>query len=405
MNLFRALCIALIVCLCAAVSVAYIYHKHYRPVFITQDLAPDFCPIKNWGPRSSHVNTGFNVQPDGRSALWVITDCYPDSVAFSFAGSIYHATQNDGSITTAISNLTALRTEGDLEVSLFDKNTGRRQHVGLFTVKAAPTSDATDQQNQEAQHQTAEQKPEYVPRPLTPPRLVSHAAGGFNARRYRNSMEALDYNYALGHRMFEVDFSWTADQRLAGIHDWGSTYKRLFPQADHQQRPTYAELLDLLMDNNESIITLARLRQWLSAHPDAYIVTDIKSKNVTALETMKEELQDQYRQVVPQLYHPHNYQAIKTLGYEHIIFTLYATRLSTDEIIAFVTDNPLLAVTLHPKKKGFSELVPRFNTMGVFVYVHTYNTLAEYQQYRELGADGIYTDFLYLDDEQNVREP
>ena len=365
----------------------------------TQLLSPGFCPIEHWGPRNGELNTGFNLQPDGNSALWVVSDCFPDSVAFSFGGKVYDATRDNNALTTLITDIRPLNAPGDIEVSLIDKSSGRRQHVGMFTVKPGgkpkepapgPVKAVASTNNMPA---------------LTAPRLISHAGGGYKGKRYRNSIEALDYNYALGHRMFEVDFSWTADQRLVGIHDWGNTYQRLFPTATHEQRPTYVQLLELLMDNNESVITLPRLRHWLTSHPDAYIVTDIKGKNVAGLTTMKQVLGAQYRQVVPQLYHPHNYQALRKLGYQNIIFTLYATHLSTEKIAAFVANNPLLAVTIHPDKKGFSELIPQFNELHRFVYVHTYNSLAEYNQYRELGVDGVYTDFLIPDGGQSVREP
>jgi len=45
-----------------------------------------------------------------------------------------------------------------------------------------------------------------------PPIIIAHAAGAVNGRTYTNSLEAFEYNYAKGHRFFEVDFSWTSDR-------------------------------------------------------------------------------------------------------------------------------------------------------------------------------------------------
>ena len=60
------------------------------------------------------------------------------------------------------------------------------------------------------------------------PQLIAHAGGGINGLTYMNSLEAIDLNYSLGLRYFEIDFSWTNDDRLVCIHDWKQSYKRLF---------------------------------------------------------------------------------------------------------------------------------------------------------------------------------
>ncbi|WP_049723257.1 glycerophosphodiester phosphodiesterase family protein [Gilvimarinus polysaccharolyticus] len=376
----------LITILAVAIVIAAGFNLYQQRASVS---TPGFCSISNWGPRSTNAGTGFNVQPGGQSALWVITSCYPDNVAISFDGQPYSTTHYPSSLTALITDLSSIAQAGDVEVSLLNKATGRRQHVGLFTV-----IDANDTK------QTAELPKEPS---ITPPLLIAHAAGGFEGRRYRNSMEALEFNYKLGHRLFEVDFNWTSDNQLVGIHDWGNSYKRLFKNADHAQAPSYEQLLSLVMDNNEAIITLPRLKNWLAKKPDAYIVTDIKGDNVQALALMKSSLEEQYKQVIPQLYHPSNYQELQQMGFHNIIFTLYKTHLSSEQIIKFVANNPLLAITVHPDKAGFADLVPAFNKLHRFVYVHTYNTLADYDKYTALGIDGLYTDFLYQDARGDVR--
>lgn len=50
--------------------------------------------------------------------------------------------------------------------------------------------------------------------------MVAHVLGGIDDKAYTNSKEALLYNYNLGHRAFEVDFSITSDEKLVCAHDW-----------------------------------------------------------------------------------------------------------------------------------------------------------------------------------------
>ncbi len=56
------------------------------------------------------------------------------------------------------------------------------------------------------------------------PRLVAHAGGTIREKEYNtfytNSLEALQQNYGLGHRLFEMDFYLTSDRKLAAVHDW-----------------------------------------------------------------------------------------------------------------------------------------------------------------------------------------
>src|SRR5210317_451008 len=56
---------------------------------------------------------------------------------------------------------------------------------------------------------------------ISPPVFIAHAGGSLNGQKYTNSLEALNLNYQKGHRFFEVDFSWTSDEGLVAIHDWG----------------------------------------------------------------------------------------------------------------------------------------------------------------------------------------
>lgn len=237
------------------------------------------------------------------------------------------------------------------------------------------------------------------PPEITRPLLVAHAAGGYRHKSYLNSFDALEYNYQLGHRFFEIDFCWTRDGHLVAIHDWDATYKRLFPGADNTKPPSLATFASLAMADGETQITLPALSDWLEEHPDAYIVTDIKDKSIKGLAQMRDVLGDRQEQVIPQMYHSDTYGSIRDLGYHTIIYTLYATRQSTTEIIDSMRSLPLFAVTMSEKRRDFGTLLSQAKRFGVFVYAHTFNTVSDYERLRSIGVAGVYTDFLYIDEE------
>lgn len=70
-------------------------------------------------------------------------------------------------------------------------------------------------------HYTKAKKKEWL---KDSPRLVAHAGGAIREKEYNtfytNSLEALQQNYSLGHRLFEMDFYLTSDKKLAAVHDW-----------------------------------------------------------------------------------------------------------------------------------------------------------------------------------------
>ncbi len=49
---------------------------------------------------------------------------------------------------------------------------------------------------------------------------IMHALGGVDGFAYTNSLEALERNYEMGHRLFEVDVCFTSDDILVCGHGW-----------------------------------------------------------------------------------------------------------------------------------------------------------------------------------------
>ena len=68
------------------------------------------------------------------------------------------------------------------------------------------------------------------------PLMIAHAGGGINGINYSNSIEALNHNYAKGFRYFEMDFSWTSDNKLVCLHDWKKRFKLVFKQKTKKPR-------------------------------------------------------------------------------------------------------------------------------------------------------------------------
>lgn len=351
-----------------------------------------FCDIDTWGPQQMVLGESFNEQPNGDSAFWFKTSCAPTEVQVYFNGVPLKTVERLPTITARIDTDVLIQHPGKYAVEFVHPETESTFSIGEFNVLPNEAY-----------------KPELYPKSriennrLQPPLLISHAGGGINGSAYMNSIEALNHNYQLGHRFFEIDFNWTSDNQLVAIHDWESTYQRLF-ESESSTIPTHKTFMSQKMRSNQSQLDLKKLDSWLANHQDAYIITDIKERSIEGLKSMVQQMSTAPNQIIPQMYHQKNYTQIKALGYNEIIFTLYATRLPYFEIIDFVKNNQLFALTIHPTKKNYSTIVEGATKAGTFVYVHTFNTIAELKSFRQSGVDGIYTDFLYIDDDGHVKK-
>jgi len=103
-------------------------------------------------------------------------------------------------------------------------------------------------------------------------RLIAHAGGEINGLRYTNSLEALNYSYDKGFRLFELDISKTADNHYVAVHDWQSwsvktNYKG--PLTPDKETFKKHKIHGLYTPMDMDIINY-----WFKEHPDAILVTD-----------------------------------------------------------------------------------------------------------------------------------
>jgi glycerophosphoryl diester phosphodiesterase len=230
---------------------------------------------------------------------------------------------------------------------------------------------------------------------ISPPTFIAHAGGGLENHTYTNSLEALDFNYGKGFRFFEVDFSWTSDGELVAIHDWQGDLERRFRLPEEQRIPTRNEFLNLEPTNGLTQLTLAGVLEWAREKGDVFIVTDIKEKNIQALEKIFRKKREFVQCLIPQVYSYAEYKDVKKIGYENIILTLYRMRVFPPFLVYFCGREKPFAVTM-PLSLARSGLAESLKTKNVYVYAHTINDLNLFTELRKKGVDGIYTDYILL---------
>lgn len=223
--------------------------------------------------------------------------------------------------------------------------------------------------------------------------IVAHSGGLAKGLDYTNSREALDAAYASGIRWFELDMSTTTDGKVVLVNNWGDGFEKLFPGSDRGRR-SHEEFLKLKMADGLTQMDLDRLAEWLRAHPDATVVTDVKDENVAVLKQLAETHAPLLPRFVPQLFHFEEYDPIKPLGFPKLILSVYAMDAGDDEVVEWVKTHPVHAVTMPSERAKASDLAKRLGEHNVPVYAHTVNQKADLDTLRAAGVDGVYTDSL-----------
>ncbi len=225
------------------------------------------------------------------------------------------------------------------------------------------------------------------------PKEIVHAGGAIDGVVGTNSLEALDESYEKGYRFLELDFLLSSDGIPVCLHDWSAFYSSSLGSTPI----TAEEFSKVKIYNRFTSVTIDSLCEWLKTHPDAYIITDVKDDNVTALRTIAWDHPEIVSRLIPQIYQYGEYAPVRALGYSNIILTLYCLPKYEQKIdsaynAAFAKKHRLLGVTadITLVKENFAEA---YLSEGVPLFVHTVNDKAKKQALYEKGISCIYTDF------------
>ena len=241
--------------------------------------------------------------------------------------------------------------------------------------------------------------------------LIAHAGGGLRQLEqntiYTNSVEAVVQNYNLGHRVFEVDFLLTTDRRLVAVHDWGDVGEEpmSFEEWGQLTQIGGTDCTTMLIDD---------VLDQMVINKDMFLVTDTKISEVG------EDMTEQFRiikeealkrdpalleRIIPQIYNRPMYESVIDVHpFKSIVFTLYLTPDTGEEVVEFVENHDDIKVVTLPGGDGRIEFAESLAEIGKVVYVHTLNDYVSMHHFFGKGAYGIYTDYLLPQDIEVFRK-
>ena len=224
---------------------------------------------------------------------------------------------------------------------------------------------------------------------------IVHAGGQAGDDIGTNSLEAINNSFLYGYRYIEIDFNFTSDGKLVCVHDWDTDYFRM-------GKPAGKVLSSEEFDNAKVLakyttMTAEELAQWLYQKPNTYVITDIKENNIAGLQYLAYNCGYIKDRIIPQIYNESEYDKVKAMGYNNIIYTLYklnySDKTNTSEIVRFAQSHKLYAIVFSTELAK-SNYVNALKRAGTKLMVHTVNSVSEAERMYNMGIDGISSDYL-----------
>lgn len=227
-------------------------------------------------------------------------------------------------------------------------------------------------------------------------RMISHEMGAIDGNTYLSCRECFEQSYAHGQRYLEADLMQASDGKIVAMHD-GEEARFGLPQGF-----TSTQFMSIQLLGKYTPLDGPGLAALMKEKPDWYLVTDVKTDNRAGLTELCAELDaagiDCRERVLPQIYAEGEIAATRALGFDQVIFTLYALP-DTDHTV----DSAIAFAFVHPEVVAITMPIAFWNERGerllgdptpVPIYLHTIDDPTEEQTLFSEGVTGLYSDTL-----------
>lgn len=238
-------------------------------------------------------------------------------------------------------------------------------------------------------------------------RTIAHAGGMIDDHDYTNCLEAVLVNYKKGHRVFEIDFAVTSDNKLVCKHGWKTVLQEGGVPDEPMDAQTFMSTPILGQYTPLSFETLCHL---MNEYPDIWVVTDTKnSKTESVLQdfemivnTAKEcGMESVLDRLIIQIYNEEMYDTVSHIyPFKSWIYTLYkfwgGDTETFRDCVRFCYENDINGITTwnYYVNPGLMQIAKSY---GIPWYAHTENDIVNAENLFRQGLTGIYTDSITPD--------
>ncbi len=234
--------------------------------------------------------------------------------------------------------------------------------------------------------------------------VICHALGRTQeGDTLTNSLEAFQYNYKRGQRVFEADVQITSDGKMVLRHDWvsGLGQEEAFGWTEEDSwAVTEEKFLSTPIYGKYTPLSLEDWFAIMREYPDIWFVTDTKySPEVEAQFSLftdtaiENGYEDVLSRVIVQIYYKEMYdEVMEVYPFENLIWTLYYIGYpGKQEILDFMAEKEILVLVM-PSSWWNGQQEEDLKDSSIKVYVHTVNDEEEALLRLQHGVSGIYSD-------------
>ena len=229
--------------------------------------------------------------------------------------------------------------------------------------------------------------------------VILHAGGSADGMTHLNAQETFEYYYNLGYRYFEYDLRLSSDGRIIATHAWEHL------SLENPENITYEQFKSLRLENGYTPANEEWLMETIRAYPDVNIIIDAKMDSTegdSAVLARLEELEDIYNldissNIIPEVFSKEMWDIVKeTTTFNRYFFSHYKVYYTVDTMLEYFDDERIwgFALPSYTDSDIRSQLYRVKETKKIFVF--TPASKDDILDATEMGADGVYLDFISL---------
>ena len=206
-------------------------------------------------------------------------------------------------------------------------------------------------------------------------KLMAHALGGLNETSYHNTRAAFEYSLETGHTYFEVDLSYTADERLVASSPRIRTGDR--NERELISDMTYERVMSLT-SHGEPIMDARELYQLLSEHPQYcfeldfhFIVGEDAKKRIRSLLEDFNHDEEALSRLLIQVHTPEMHRDVDSVyHFEHYQYLIGMKMERLNDAITYSLDVGICALALR-WSLATASVVERIKAAGLYILSYT----------------------------------
>ncbi len=249
--------------------------------------------------------------------------------------------------------------------------------------------------------------------------FISHSGGGIDGKAYSNSLEAWNLAYEKGNRVFDADMMFTNDKKLIVKHEGqnleldskpmkesnividGNGLQYRYKETDNI---SYDDYMNSKIYHKYTPIDCEMLIDYMYNHKDLYIAPDMKddieeSYNYLCDLANKKNMTEVLDRIIVSVYDIDSYKKVSSIyNFKNYTFRQYINNPQNYyDQVKFMIENNIHVLNVSQDFMSDNE-IQEIEKKGIHIYVAVVDNISDMNYYKDLGADGFVSNYLYESD-------